>query len=409
MELTTKCPQCNTIFQASLQQLQLRKGYVRCVHCSHIFDGYEAVVAGGQAPDPDAEQPVPAQPQPAQSDPEPVLTTPSLPVEEPDQPTEPVIAPAASTAPRTRTPARREFTVSDFTTKTADDAGSAQPDAPLHTFSERSISIRRDARAEPSIGTLTSAHSRHEPKREPNIGNTAVDDFGSALGVEPGIGDGQAQPAAPTAAPEPQDEGADDVYVDRLGAWLRLMWQGLIAVGVLVLLVQVMVVFRMQIAEALPASRPVLERLCNGFNCTVAWSRRSDDISITHSALKANKSSDDADDDSANEEIADNAEDDATDTADQDTQTTDVDKQEFVLEVTLRNSYGKPQEWPSLSLELTDAAGARIARRHLAAENYLPDNMLDQPFPANSERRIALPLTLQGLNVNGYQLTTFFP
>src|SRR5690606_18551426 len=44
MDLTTRCPQCGTEFQASLQQLQLRKGYIRCVNCAHIFDGYEAVV-----------------------------------------------------------------------------------------------------------------------------------------------------------------------------------------------------------------------------------------------------------------------------------------------------------------------------------------------------------------------------
>src|SRR5690606_6656724 len=44
MELTTQCPQCGEIFKASLEQLQLRKGYVRCINCAHIFDGYEAVV-----------------------------------------------------------------------------------------------------------------------------------------------------------------------------------------------------------------------------------------------------------------------------------------------------------------------------------------------------------------------------
>lgn len=45
MDLTTRCPKCNTVFQASLTDLQLRKGYIRCVQCSHIFDGYAEVVA----------------------------------------------------------------------------------------------------------------------------------------------------------------------------------------------------------------------------------------------------------------------------------------------------------------------------------------------------------------------------
>ena len=44
----TKCPQCGTVFPASLSQLQLRKGYIRCIGCANIFDGYEAVVPAGQ-------------------------------------------------------------------------------------------------------------------------------------------------------------------------------------------------------------------------------------------------------------------------------------------------------------------------------------------------------------------------
>src|SRR5690606_15280436 len=44
MDLTTRCPQCGAEFPISLQQLQLRKGYIRCINCAHIFDAYEAVV-----------------------------------------------------------------------------------------------------------------------------------------------------------------------------------------------------------------------------------------------------------------------------------------------------------------------------------------------------------------------------
>ncbi|HEY9280299.1 MAG TPA: zinc-ribbon domain-containing protein, partial [Eoetvoesiella sp.] len=50
MDLTTRCPQCGSTFQASLDQLQLRKGYIRCIHCAHIFDGYEAVVPAAGVP-----------------------------------------------------------------------------------------------------------------------------------------------------------------------------------------------------------------------------------------------------------------------------------------------------------------------------------------------------------------------
>ncbi|HLR78284.1 MAG TPA: zinc-ribbon domain-containing protein, partial [Burkholderiaceae bacterium] len=50
MDLNTRCPYCETVFPASLEQLQLRKGFIRCVQCAHIFDGYEHVVASDALP-----------------------------------------------------------------------------------------------------------------------------------------------------------------------------------------------------------------------------------------------------------------------------------------------------------------------------------------------------------------------
>lgn len=44
ISLTTQCPHCQTQFEVHASELQRRKGLVRCVHCAHIFDGYEAIV-----------------------------------------------------------------------------------------------------------------------------------------------------------------------------------------------------------------------------------------------------------------------------------------------------------------------------------------------------------------------------
>ncbi|MDN5843204.1 MAG: DUF3426 domain-containing protein [Alcaligenaceae bacterium] len=57
MDLTTRCPSCGTVFQASLQDLQLRKGYIRCVQCAHIFDGYAEVVSDSANTTDDAPRP----------------------------------------------------------------------------------------------------------------------------------------------------------------------------------------------------------------------------------------------------------------------------------------------------------------------------------------------------------------
>src|SRR3546814_14378794 len=65
MDLTTRCPRCGTVFEAGLQELQLRKGYIRCVQCAHIFDGYAAVVSDAAHTTPDVPKPhvqTPAEP-----------------------------------------------------------------------------------------------------------------------------------------------------------------------------------------------------------------------------------------------------------------------------------------------------------------------------------------------------------
>ncbi|MFC3330945.1 MJ0042-type zinc finger domain-containing protein [Paenalcaligenes hominis] len=48
IELTTQCPQCQHQFDVTLEQLQQRKGLLRCPRCAQIFDAYECAVAKAQ-------------------------------------------------------------------------------------------------------------------------------------------------------------------------------------------------------------------------------------------------------------------------------------------------------------------------------------------------------------------------
>lgn len=64
MELKTRCPRCGTSFAASVETLQRRRGYIRCIQCAHIFDGFEEVI-DDQAPEPSYRSPlVPVQTEP---------------------------------------------------------------------------------------------------------------------------------------------------------------------------------------------------------------------------------------------------------------------------------------------------------------------------------------------------------
>lgn len=404
MDLTTRCPQCGTTFAANLEQLQLRKGYIRCVQCAHIFDGYDAVVAspgsdtvrhtdsasvsgaaatdsahppagsaapvGTYAPGPlsAADQAFPKEPvSAAQQKPEiPHFLTPKtsdVRASATSQRVAPHVGDTASVTPSV-VRGRREFTISDEpptvpsdeepswdlsgVTAHGDRAGSR--DAPVHV-----ISNPRDDHVK-----IVSEHVETEPEHvriDPQERNT------KARYISEG------RPLADDHAPS--------------GMWRSLVsavWMVAIVAGGLVFAAQLVYVFRVQLAESMPTLRPGLERMCTALDCTVAYARKLDMIVVTQSSLQHDPAATDTDGNSA-----------------------------VLLQLTLRNAYEGPQEWPTLVLDLKDFSGALIARKHLPKSVYLPADVVDMPFPALSERLIALPLTMQGLKVNGYQLTTFFP
>ena len=45
MNLTTRCPNCGTVFRVQPAQLSARGGKVRCGKCTHVFDGVAALIA----------------------------------------------------------------------------------------------------------------------------------------------------------------------------------------------------------------------------------------------------------------------------------------------------------------------------------------------------------------------------
>ena len=81
----------------------------------------------------------------------------------------------------------------------------------------------------------------------------------------------------------------------------------------------------------------------------------------------------------------------------------------MTLRFSLRNTLDRPQEWPALSLSLTDFSGTLIARRTLMPRDYLDAQAAAGPFPAGNQLDVAIPLATQNLKINGYKLEPFFP
>jgi predicted Zn finger-like uncharacterized protein len=52
MSMYTRCPQCETVFRVTPQQLQASSGQVRCGKCQEVFDAFAALSAQLPAPEP---------------------------------------------------------------------------------------------------------------------------------------------------------------------------------------------------------------------------------------------------------------------------------------------------------------------------------------------------------------------
>lgn len=416
MELTTRCPQCGTTFSASLAQLQLRKGFIRCIHCAHIFDGYEAVVAAENPSAPPASKMTDAPPAaslppaaPPVAGPRPASAT-------------PVGRPAETHAGRTAAdragaPVAGEgrFTISVTPGEPAAH-GRQDPEFKIGAPAARQADGPR-ADHEPRIGH--GPRTEHEPRidhglragrearadqaprfsQEPIHGpriDRAVDAAGREPRVggpsigEPSIGGGAApagpiyvEPRRPAHAPAPADQSDD--YLDGsatvFSSWARVFWGVLVVAGLLLLAAQALYVYRAQIANQIPSLRPMLEQACVSLACKVPYARRIDQISVTSSALRASPA--------APGEAPEGA-------------------SQMTLQFTLRNAYEKPQEWPTMVLDLKDFSGTLVVRKNLAPAEYLAPATLSRPFPASSELTVSLPIKLDGLKVNGYQLDKFF-
>ncbi|NYT22099.1 DUF3426 domain-containing protein [Alcaligenaceae bacterium] len=468
MELTTRCPQCETVFSVSLEQLQLRKGYIRCIQCAHIFDGFEAVVPSAARPgasipaapmvEPTISEPAggrpaaePAPPHSSSSAPSPaeprippiseagpaavehtipaglVAARPAEPRLPPDAGKTPVRGQGVSARPAAEpsigaVPDRAQEGGAPGGERSAGiyigDAAPASGPTPARPFTfgpdpESRPASRIPARAgsgsdEPSMPSVLRQRG-DMPVTAPR-GGTAFTISGGrpgsgrrsepAFGAARPVSGGRDEPAVGGIRPDrpaddaPPEEGSDDFLViePRHGRrkpatfdgarpqrhWMTPVWAVLILCGLAVLAAQGVYVYRVQLANAFPALRPTLEEACARMACDVPYERRIDAIAITGSALRSNG-------------------------APQDGVST------LTLEVTLRNTHERPQEWPTLVLDLKDASGTVVVRRNLEPGVWVPAELRSGPFGAGSELTVQLPVSVRGLMANGYQLDKFFP
>lgn len=370
MDLTTRCPKCGTVFQASLSDLQLRKGYIRCVQCAHIFDGYAEVVQdpnrAGTAP-PSA--PV-AGPEDYVGPGSSSLGGPAVgfPTDAParNEPLPHVIRAGRPASREASRPPRPEFTVGVAPWPDDGRGGDAASHEPRVVFGRAGVQPEAD------------------PMDWPETSGTSLPSDAIVVDAHPNY-----RGSGGSAAALLDDDRESPGFWDGLVRFFAGMLLVLLAVA---FVAQLVYVYRAQIAQFAPQVRPWLERACVPLRCRVPYARNIGQINVTGSALKVA----DAPPGSAPAASGPGA-------------GTQSQVQHFVLQLTLRNQLDQPQEWPTLVLDLKDGSGTPLVRRNLSPAEYLGPDMAGRPFAADSEALVRVPLTLDGIRINGYQLNLFFP
>ncbi|MCC7227101.1 MAG: DUF3426 domain-containing protein [Burkholderiaceae bacterium] len=253
--------------------------------------------------------------------------------------------------------------------------GAATPDTSPAVMRRRFAEASGDRDQEPSLSSLDpyadepdAFDQDHPHSLDPNR-NPALTVLGESRVRGPGA------PSAGRSEPEflTEEEPAN--------VFIKLLW-GLASIAALVLLLgQLVYVYRNELATFSPSLRIVISGVCARVGCDVNFVRHLDKITIDSSSLQQ------------------------VGGAPQEGQPS-----ELLLRLSMRNRLDRAQSWPSLRLELKDASGTVVVRKDIAPHQYLPSTLIDQPFAPGQEVNLALPLTVgSGLIINGFQLRVFFP
>ncbi|EHK67410.1 MJ0042 family finger-like domain-containing protein [Achromobacter arsenitoxydans SY8] len=208
----------------------------------------------------------------------------------------------------------------------------------------------------------------------------AEDELDQDSGREPVLGETRTRYSSATDVGRAPPEFLDQDRQERHGLW-RKLWGYACLIGLIALGLQLLYVYRTDIANSVPAVRPALEAVCKPLGCTVGYARRLERIGISSSSLQPPTGAAAIDD----------------------------GRSRLVLNVMMHNRYDKPQHWPALVLDLTDLSDTVVVRKVLMPENYLTPQQLSGPFGPNGELKISVPIEVTGVQVNGYQLDKFFP
>lgn len=357
--MKSRCPNCQTVFRVTPEQLKARAGKVRCGQCQSVFNALDSLI-----------EDKPAAPQP------------SLTIES-----------AAAAVAQTTLPQATAFA-----------AVPAFSEAANETLQEPSLNLADPAASdeEPADGFYISATTQapptpldfepapvasvsSEPDNDAISESTAEADasipnrLSESAAQELGKATGLIMPRETTEIPgySKWSEGVMAGPVS-LPSEKPTRWPFILVALLLILALagQVVFHFRSEIATTMPSLRPMLMSASEALGSTLPLPRHVELISIDVSDLQ---------NDPAHGNL-------------------------LVLNATLRNRAAYGQAYPSLELSLTDTQDTAVARRVFSPAEYLsPKTPADQPFAANSDLAVRLWIEAREIAAAGYRLYVFYP
>jgi predicted Zn finger-like uncharacterized protein len=356
MSLITSCPSCGTMFRVVPDQLKISEGWVRCGHCSEVFDATAHL----------AEDSVLAALAEPELQPEPAKAAPSIGASNPDgirgwEPT----ASAGFTQPASLGTGPVPL---------------ATGPAPLPTGPAPLASAAR-AKPERSLGPDSQALEALDLDEPFVFRRSDFVERDPVPSVLPPAGPNVDSRWLPEDEDQPPARVADVSFVRqarRKALWRRPLVRTFVFLVALLLAAalagQVAYHDRDRLALAQPALRPALQMMCEQLHCTLAPPRQIEAVAIDSSGF--NKLRSDA----------------------------------YRLSFTLKNSAAVPVAAPAMELTLTDAQDQPLLRRVL-----LPAELgaVDNTIPAGSDWSgavgIVVPSTGGSPRIAGYRLLAFYP
>ncbi|MCA3220425.1 MAG: DUF3426 domain-containing protein [Burkholderiales bacterium] len=348
MALATRCPKCKALFRVVADQLKLRGGLVRCGSCRHVFDAIGSLTYVDD---------ITVQKQPA-------AATPAV-----------AAAPApAQSPPAADRPARSEKRLEP--SRRIDLAGSeagvptlilTDPPTPIQGTRQSETPVSAAAAAERPPVVIArdedAVRTRREGRRQRKLDDERAH-AGAAQNPDEVRGD---EPAAAEFLQGRQQSRSVSVV---FGGGSLLLFA--------LMLLQLAVVFRVELSTQFPTLRPTLVQLCKPINCDVGWPTRAESLALVGTELQAVPGTD-------------------------------------VLELTavIRNRASFTVALPAIEVTLTDTNSRDVARKVFAPVDYFASsgqssNRIDEGLAAGADYEVRIHFEARGLSAAGYRVYPFY-